>query len=919
MDFKSLLSQLDQLNEATTKTKTGIKHTAEPGGYGRKDDEDEEGKKVKSDVKKGRGRPKKDADSSTGEEKKYDFSAFGVKAGKDVKLPKYDKKKTTTVKGKSQSHASNKVDDDTDVEESSSKKKGLKEYFDSLDKALNEAEQIQIKPASQMPKKPGQTSQPGQQQQAQGQAPQNAQNTQVIAQGDKTLGTVNNPQLAQQIKQSIGKGEMTLNPDQEMAEGQYDIDMSMNPIDLSKNPSFNEIINRYTQLFYQGHEGSYDDKESAESDAIEQYVAKRFGQKGSEHLMRAAHASYGGRDDGRGSGAYRSSNLGGANKPVGDFRTTKAGVMHKQDAKSMKDRVADRLGRHPEPNLPEGDIGKHNNATTGFDALVKKLTPKYGVEAAKRIAGAQMKKIKEADQPTHDGDMGAGLGAGRNQGMLEGKKPDFLDLDKDGNKKEPMKKAAQDKKKVKEGMEHRLKAARHTGKAHALGKQGYNCSYDDMEESKHYHEGYKEGLDECYGQMPIQGYVGETNPPATVPGMANQAMREPAMEDDMYEMDKTAYMKQQAMKTPGDTFKAFGQTFKDKEVLESPFAFEALEQQLNALLESKEDVAEGMTVSISKGNQGSPDSVSVSAQDSEAEQLLGLIKSAGLGLFGGEETNGYGAPQGDAPQHGGLDVVGDHDGMMALIKKVTGGESGNGDYADEEGSEESHDHVHEESCNECGMAYESCGCDDKEMVDEVESEDQMTYQMAEDNPPDSGEAEEATEIADTAQANAAGAAYNPSDDIDEGEGGSEASEEPVEPMVSEEDEEEKFNPLKHVKNPTQGEKDAAKDVKRGSYADRAALLKSAENDGRLKEGAKLDEWANNAGQKGTDTSFETDIDFMMNVISGGLNKRKSTGQTTIPVIASQLGRQVARKTTDINESVDSTDAVAQWKKLAGLK
>ena len=118
---------------------------------------------------------------------------------------------------------------------------------------IAEAEQIQIKPASQMPKKPGQiagqTSQPGQPQQVAGQ-PQ--KDTQVIAQGDKTLGTVNNPQLAQQIKQSIGKGEMTLMPDQEMA---------------------------------------------------------------------------------------------------------------------------------------EGDIGKHNNATTGFDALVRKLTPKYGVEAAKRIAG----------------------------------------------------------------------------------------------------------------------------------------------------------------------------------------------------------------------------------------------------------------------------------------------------------------------------------------------------------------------------------------------------------------------------------------------------------------------------------------------------------------------------------------------------
>ena len=45
----------------------------------------------------------------------------------------------------------------------------------------------------------------------------------------------------------------------------------------------------------------------------------------------------------------------------------------------------------------------------------------------------------------------------------------------------------------------------------------------------------------------------------------------------------------------------------------------------------------------------------------------------------------------------------------------------------------------------------------------------------------------------------------------------------------------KFNPLKHVKNPTAGEKKAAKDVKRGSYADRAAMLKSAEADGRLKK------------------------------------------------------------------------------------
>jgi hypothetical protein len=41
--------------------------------------------------------------------------------------------------------------------------------------------------------------------------------------------------------------------------------------------------------------------------------------------------------------------------------------------------------------------------------------------------------------------------------------------------------------------------------------------------------------------------------------------------------------------------------------------------------------------------------------------------------------------------------------------------------------------------------------------------------------------------------------------------------------------------LKHIKNPTKGEKDAAKDIKSGSYKDRADMLASAEADGRLDE------------------------------------------------------------------------------------
>jgi hypothetical protein len=86
--LKEYMESVEQsISEGTKETKTGRVHTSEPGGYGRKDDEDEKGKKVAATVKRGRGRPKKDADSD-GEVKKYDWSAFGA-TGKDIKLPKH--------------------------------------------------------------------------------------------------------------------------------------------------------------------------------------------------------------------------------------------------------------------------------------------------------------------------------------------------------------------------------------------------------------------------------------------------------------------------------------------------------------------------------------------------------------------------------------------------------------------------------------------------------------------------------------------------------------------------------------------------------------------------------------------------------------------------------------------------------------
>jgi len=368
------------------------------------------------------------------------------------------------------------------------------------------------------------------------------------------------------------------------------------------------------------------------------------------------------------------------------------------------------------------------------------------------------------------------------------------------------------------------------------------------------------------------------------------------------------------------------------------FAFESLDRELERLLnESDEKLDEGMSVSISKGQQGMPDTVSVTAQDGEADQLLGLIKTLGGGLFGGEEKHSdYGAPQG-AADHGGISVIDDHDGMLALMKKMSGGDEHGSDYEDEEG------HGHEEEmCNECGTmmtAEGSCGCDEgKEMVDEVESEDQMEFEVAEDNAPDSEEAEHTADEEAEAQEDMALAKadqQNKTTTFNEGGDGSEASEEGEEDMSASGDEDgedvyESFNlqdlykKLVFMEEST-AEKDdkaekagkkVAKDIEydeghKGKDDDKAEkagkkVTKDIEYDDKKdKKEKKLDEWANEAGKDGTEASFERDIEFMTKVIAGGLNKPKSTGQTTIPVIAGQDART-------------GDEDVKEWKRLAGL-
>ena len=881
MDFKNLLQSLDQLNEGITATKQGKIHTAEPGGYGRKDDEDEEGNRVKQDTApRGRGRPKKDADE-TGEVKKYDFSAFGVQHGKDVKLPKYDKKKTT--------------------------KHSLKDWIETVD------EQNMIAEAGLQPAAPGKNFDP----QTGKPLPGRALNA-VRAKSQYNSGALG------QVRQNMANGQQQVGEEELEEAG-----LAVQPIPAPKQAS--------------GQNFMIKDPANPTASAIttSDPAVVKAAKDGTLSMQKPGASSSATPATGAGSqvGAMQEGEL---------DEKIEGGIKLNPEKKGMfNGKSKSELMSQYNKLKASGPHKKGSPENTKMHELAFAIRAKSG-----------WGKVKEAEAPQHYAQSSPMSNGGRSDTFLESadkkKMPSMTHIKKmcadgksvaeickmhpDCDHKELKKMVADCKKKmIKESMNHKLKAAHHAGKSHALSKQNYNCPYDDLDECSCYHDGYKEGLDECYGQMPILGRtrVGEMGQGPEVENMASFGSRTPELD----EMDKTAYMKQQAIKTPGDTFKAFGQTFHDDEVLENSLAFEALDKQLNSLL------SEGLTVSISKGQQGSPDSVSVNAQDGEADMLLDIIKQAGLGVFGGEEKAMVDTPNG-SHEIGGIEVVDDHDGMMSLMKRLSGQDTHSHDYEDE-----IHDHE-DETCNECGMTYESCGCDhgDKEMVDEVESEDQMAYKVAEDemeednggaqNPPDNGSA---NSMNATKGNNAANTALAIADKDGMAESEMDESEEcPVchhkECECKDEEKVEEsftfeslYKKLAWLSEESTSEKDdkaekaakkVAKDIEydeghKGKDDDKAEkagkkVKKDIEYDD--KKDKKLDEWANDAGpgKTVTDTTFEQDIEFMTKVIAGGLNKPKSTGQTTVPVIAGQTSRMGVKESKQLNESV------SDWKKLAGI-
>jgi len=490
-------------------------------------------------------------------------------------------------------------------------------------------------------------------------------------------------------------------------------------------------------------------------------------------------------------------------------------------------------------------------------------------------------EIDEADRPLDGDQLGPGSHSARNKYVLE-------------------------KTQVTEAMDTR-KIAYHEGKAMGL-QHKHACKYNEgSEEHKSFHEGFMKGIDECYNSgvknMPIVGMEEDSMPPATVPGMASAAMPSiPTMEADMDEGNAfTAALKA----TPkGEKFKLGGKTFTDNSSLEEEgaFAFEDLDKQLNSLLnESSEPVVEGLSVSMSTGQQGAPDSVSVTGTDDEAGKLLTFIKQVGLGGMGADTTaNEPAAVVTTVSDYGGPKFAGhDNYDMKAYLQKVD-----SEDYKDEEG----HEADHGEPCNECGMYEDKCECD--EGMTETQTPDQLEADSISE---DDGEGYTASQKDDgkidsalaLSGASKGGAMNEGGDGMEDDENVTEAKKHKKKESTAEKDDKAEKAAKKVAKDIEYDEGHKGKDDDKAEKAGEK-VKKDIEYDDKKDKKKKVDEWANDAGKDSLDAAFEQDIEFMMNIISGGLNKRKSTGQQTIPVLAGDEAR------TNINEDIHSV------KKLAGL-
>ena len=694
MDFRSMLESLSQLSEATDRSEPGkVKHTAEPGGYGRKDDEDEEGKQVKpaSTEKRGKGRPKK-ATQTSGEDKKYDTKHLHNVFGGGKKPEKDIGKK--------------------------SKKHSLKEFIDEVEsqKTLNESDDYEI-PSDRI------AGMNKIHRDYYEKNPHFARNHEKQAIG-KTIDASGKPVTAlatkvtpkfikpQQVKR-IPSGSFKSNVEEESP-----IPMTGTAPQAGQKvivkpgmPAGKPSATMTTQTGQQVASGPADQIKKL-GDLVNmgnvtltkpgstQPLAEKAVSKKQQKFMGMVHSAQKGEKP--------------ASKEVGKVAKT----MKKSDAKDFAST------KHK--GLPEKV--KETKDLPGDQDKLDVAPPKGKLTKADFEALGKKKKVDES------------------MNIYESAVKHFVDdliADIDSA---PFRSAFNIKGHNAERAEKQILAAvqhddKYNGLSDGAQRSLVKIALDFFKDEGELDEGIRTG------NVPMGNT--STLPFGARPNIVDRpaVMRKQAGSDFPLSLGQvsdrsndltdpkttTGLMRDLAKKSP---FALEGKNMKDMQV-------ESWEKELNSLLN------EGITVSSSTGQQGSPDSVSINATDSDAQELLAIVRQAGLGVFGGGDkpTSAYGAPMdahahahGAEPEGHGVEpemspsVVGDGDDMLALIKKMTGIQNGSdapvqgelevtSDYEDEEGEEDSGEQSYDDeegSEEEPTDDAEDSGeeADDEEEVDE---------------------------------------------------------------------------------------------------------------------------------------------------------------------------------------------------------
>ena len=288
--------------------------------------------------------------------------------------------------------------------------------------------------------------------------------------------------------------------------------------------------------------------------------------------------------------------------------------------------------------------------------------------------------------------------------------------------------------------------------------------------------------------------------------------------------------------------------------------FEGWANELDSLLN------ENITINTNTSSEGD-DSVTVTATEGDAGELIALLRNAGMGgIFGGgqeQETSPYGAPMtSDSSDNGsigmlsvdGPEVIDGGDSVLELIKKMAGisaapQQSSGEDYADEVPVDNAGDSMHEPEGEEDHEGEEEeqteKGSDEEDHDDEDNKEVDEAY----------GQADEGNEFTEKLSQTPPGEEfeidgkkYKDTSSLEEGD----------DPMCNECGMTESACSCDHVEESFENEPNEAM----------------------------------------------RDIEFMTNFITGGLNRQKRD-QTTLPHTSVKV--------------TESKDVLYEWKKLSGIK